>query len=169
MARRGSRSRGQKVIDNVRWLSFVGGSTSLAAGTVAVQILSATDSRDTIMRTRGDLVAGFSATKAPNVAVRVGVGMWVVPEGTGTTVLGSPLSDPDADWFYYSAFTLLYEEMVTDVIACQAALGYREVIDSKAMRRPGSDTEVQLVIENVTVGSAGAIFAFAAGRILLGN
>ncbi len=169
MARRGARGRGGKVIDNLRWIGWTGGTTSLAAGTVGVNVLGATATPDTIMRTRGDLIAGFTATVAPNVAVAVGVGMWVVPEGTGSTVLGSPLADANADWFYYSAFSLAYEEGVTDVIAAQQIMDYREAIDSKAMRRSKPDTEIQLVIENVTLGSAASVIVLTAGRFLVGN
>ena len=169
MARRGSRSRGGKVIDNLRWLGMSGDVNALAAGTVGVAILSSTASRDTIMRTRGQFMAYLDGVQAPGVRINCGVGLWVVPEGTGTTVLGSPLSDPDADWFWYDTFSLAYEEAVANVISLPGADTFRTVVDSKAMRRPGFDTEVQFVMENVTFGSSSAVNAVLSGRILLGN
>jgi hypothetical protein len=86
--------------------------------------------------------------------VRVGVGALVVQAGSGSTVIQSPLSDPDAPWLFYEVMTVGYEEMVTDVIDVPGLTSVRKTIDNKAMRvlRPGR--EVQLVFENQTLHTA---------------
>ncbi len=89
----------------------------------------------------------------------------MVPEGTGSTVLWSPLTDADAPWFYYSTFFLGYEEYVVDVIDSPVLTAYREIIDSKAMRRVRNQ-EVQLVVENTTIAGAVSVNIVAAGRML---
>jgi len=92
----------------------------------------------------------------------------LVPEGTGTTVTWSPITDSNAPWYFYTRFHLGYEEAVVDVVAYEGMGAYREVIDAKAMRRIRPDVEVQLVIEQATVGSAHAIQLGMAGRTLFG-
>jgi len=125
--------------------------------------------QDTIMRTRGQLMASIDGASAPGKAVRVGIGFVIVPEGTGSTVLWAPLTDPNAPWFFYSTFVLGYEEMVTDVVDVPGLSSYRETIDSKAMRKGPPDTEVQVVFENATILSASSVNLFVQGRFLLGN
>ncbi len=125
--------------------------------------------KDTILRTRGSLIGYLDGLSAGGTAVLISVGIWIVPEGTGTTVLASPFSDPNADWFYYSQFVLASEELVADVIDVPAATGYREVIDSKAMRIGMPDTEVQAVFENTTLLGATPVNVNVAGRFLLGQ
>ncbi len=162
--------RGQRLAR--RWLGFAtttSGLFALSAGTAAASLASAGNIKDTIMRTRGNLVGWIDAVGAPAKAALVSVGMIVVPEGTGTTVLQSPFTDPNADWFWYSQFLLAYEEMVTDVIDVPVITGYREVIDSKAMRIAPPDTEVQLVVENTSIDASVNINLHVAGRFLLGS
>ncbi len=169
MARRGSRSRGGKVIDNVHWLPFIGVSLAQAAGSAAISLVSTALTPFTIMRTRGTLVASIDGAGAPGGLVQVGVGMIVVPEGTGGTVLQSPINDANADWFWYETFVLGYEEMVTDVVDVPGITSFRATIDSKAMRRMLSDTEIQLVIEQATLATSRSVNVAVAGRVLLGN
>ncbi len=106
------------------------------------------------MRTRGMITCFADGLLAPGGAALITVGIWIVPEGTAATVLADPRSDENADWFYYSTFAIAYEEHVTDVIHNPVVSGYREVIDSKAMRISDSDTEVQMVVVNTTITSA---------------
>ncbi len=170
MARRFRGSgRGQRL--SRRWIGSSTGTAffALTAGTAAVQIFTPTAFRDTIMRTRGALIGYVDGAIAPFVAVLVSVGLWVVPEGTGSTVLADPFDDENADWFFYSQFLLGYEEHVVDVIDNPVAAGYREVIDSKAMRIANPDTEVQCVVTNTTVNGAGAINLHLAIRSLIGQ
>ncbi len=161
--------RRQRKIDQTRWVnsSFIFGAFS--AGTVAATVLAAQSSNDTILRTRGILRAWLDSTQAPGVGVDVAVGMCVVPDGPGTTVLWSPVTDANAPWFWYTRFTLAYEEMVTDVIDVPGMTSFTEVIDSKAMRKIPPDSEVQVVAENVTLLAAGSINVCSGSRMLLGR
>ncbi len=169
MARRGGRGRGEKVIDELRWQGFQGGALALGAGSAAVNLAGASTFPETIMRTRGQLVAWMDAGAQPAAGIDVAVGMVVVPDGTGTTVLWSPITDANAPWFFYSRFVIGYEEMVTDVVDVPGLSLYRELIDSKAMRRGRADTEIQLVVEQATLVAADAINVEVSGRFLLGR
>ena len=120
------------------------------------------------MRTRGNLVAYMDGAPNPGAFVEVGVGLIVVPEGQGSTVIWSPLSDANAPWFWYSCFMIGHEEPVTDVLQHPELLTFREIVDSKAMRKAPPDTEVQIVFENATVGLAGTVNVGFCGRVLLG-
>ena len=169
MARRGSRSRGEKVIDNVFWAGGTTSAFTLAAGSVAVNALVSSAQPFTLLRMRGNLVAFLDGASAPGKAVIIGVGLRMVPEGTGSTVLSAPLTDDEASWIYYSTFVLGYEEMVTDVIDVPGISSFREIIDNKAMRRVKPDTELQFVFENATLATAAAVNIAISCRFLLGN
>jgi len=157
-----------KKIDELNWHGVVGVG-AFAAGTFAVNLISASLGSFTIMRSRGEFTGSIDGTETPNAKAQITMGVWIVPEGTGTTVLASPVSDPNADWFIYETVVLGYEEMVTDVIGVQALMGFRNVIDSKAMRKMRSDTEVQVVFENNTLANGLSATVSFVGRILLGN
>ena len=164
-------ARRSKKIDFVHWSGFGAVATALSAGSLGATVGVGQHLPETIMRTRGTLLAWIDGAQSSGVGVNVGVGLHVVPAGTGATVLTAPLTDPDADWFYYTTFALAYEEYVSDVVYAPDAVSYREVIDSKAMRRSQQSTEVQLVFENATISglSGTAINAFVDGRILTGT
>ena len=121
------------------------------------------------MRTRGRWTAYLDGASAPGLAVLVSVGMIVVPEGTGTTVLQSPFTDPNANWFFYDEALVGYEESVNDVIDIPGLAIFRGEIDTKAMRIAVPDTEVQFVIEATTVSGAKTLNVHAHGRMLLGQ
>ena len=89
--------------------------------------------------------------------------------GSGTTVIQSPLTDPDAPWLFYERFHLGYEEMVIDVVDVPGITSFRKTIDSKAMRILREGREVQLVIENLTVNGAASIDCSFGFRMLLGT
>ena len=162
------RRRSGKKIDFVHWTPFTGGADALAAGTVATTLLAAQHDPETLLRIRGEVTVGIDATQAPGGRVLVSVGIILVPEGTGTTVLWSPFTDGDAPWIWYETVVLGYDEMVTDVIAVQALLGARRVIDNKAMRIIRNQ-ELQLVWENTTLTTAMAINGHVGGRTLSGT
>ncbi len=164
-----ARRRSGKKIDNLRWVGVFAGFLGQAAGASGLTALSATTMPDTIMRTRGTLTAWIDVLQAPAVAARVSIGLVKVPEGTGTTVLWSPFADTNAPWFWFTLFVLGYEEYVTDVVDCPGITSYREIIDSKVMRRVRPDEEVQLVIENTTFAGAVGVNVQFAGRVLLGS
>jgi len=151
---------------NRHWTAFGQGFLAQAAGTVAATVFTAGHIRETCMRVRGQLVAWLDGNEAPAVAAQIGIGMILVPEGTGATVLWSPLSDADAPWMWYSTFIIGYEEMVTDVIDIPGLTVFREEIDNKAKRIVRPDVEVQLVLENLTLNGALAVNTHIGGRIL---
>jgi len=166
MARR--RSRAGKKIDFVRWIGSTFSKDAFSAGTAAATLFSQT-LPVTIMRQRGELVIWHDGLTASPKSALIGVGLIVVPEGSGTTVTVSPITDPEADWFFYSSHVIGYEEAVTDVIDIPGLQLARERIDGKAMRRMGSTDEVQIVVENVTLLAATAVKVSAHFRTLLGS
>ena len=164
------RRRGAKKIDFTHWTGFKASVVNLAAGTNGVNIFAGQHLPETLLRTRGQLSAVFDGVLAgTGVTAEVGVGMILVPDGSGTTVTWSPLADPEAPWFWYSSFFLDYEEQVADVIGSPMVSAYRETIDSKAMRVVRSDTEVQLVFEQVATQGTGPVKINVNGRILSGT
>ena len=116
MPDRTRRSGFSKKIETVHWTYGSWQAAAQAAGTAAVNVLSAQHLPETLMRSRGEFVAVIDGAAAPNVGVSVAQGLILVPEGTGTTVLWSPITDGDAPWVWWDACHLIYDEMVTDVI-----------------------------------------------------
>ena len=155
-------------IDNVRWLGFGAQALAMPASAVGAQASSAGSVPETLLRTRGELLVAVDGAQAPGSLVRVGCGLILVPEGTGATVLWSPLTDSDAPWFWYWRGALGYEEMVTDVVDVPGMTSVREVIDSKAMRRVRNQ-EIQFVAENVSLSTAASVNIVINGRFLLGQ
>ena len=138
---------------------------ALAAGDLAFTIGAAQHNRETIIRIRGTVAAFIDGTQANGIGAIISMGICVVPEGTGTTVLWSPETDVDAPWMWYDTFLLAYEEMVTDVVDVPLITGYRTVIDSKSMRRI-RNSELQLVVSNATFSSTLSINVFIGGCCL---
>ena len=165
-----ARRRGSGKISETRWAGFSFAFFSQAAGSIAAQLSSASaTTRETILRTRGNLVAWVDATGAPARACDISVGIRLVPAGTGTTVLTDPFGEAAAPWFWYEEFVLGYEEMVTDVVDVSGITSFRAVIDSKAMRIWRPETEIQLVMTNTTLASATVVNLAVSGRFLIGD
>ena len=168
MGGRASRGGGRKA--DLHWVAFTGGATALGAGVFGAELkagLGAIGGRtQTLMRTRGNMVCWVDGAPAVGVLVLVSLGMHLVPEGTGSTVTVSPLTEPGAGWFYHEAVVIGYDEPVTDVIDVPGLSSVRSVIDIKAMRVIRPEIEIQLVIEATTVGGAGAINVHVVGRFL---
>ncbi len=164
------RGRFAKKIDAVHWTLFQEASVAQAAGSVGFMALAAQHLPETLLRIRGEWAASFSGSLANSRGVAVVAGLICVPEGTGTTVLWSPITDGDAPWVWWDALQLLYEEQVTDVVASQVANSGRRVIDSKAMRK-SRNMELQLVVEQATISGLAAanINATFTGRVLAGS
>jgi len=159
-----------KKIDVLRWVGFNAFAPSFSSGSpVAVLILTAGSAPETIMRTRGQLVSYVPTLVAPGISAQVAVGIHIVPEGTGTTILQDPLDDANADWFYYTRFVIGHEESVTDNIGSPVLAGYRETIDVKAMRIGKADTEVQIVFAQLTLAATMSVAVNVGGRFLLGS
>ena len=161
------RGRFQKKIDTVHW-TYGSWSFSQGAGTSAVNVFSAQHLPETLLRTRGEYVSFVDGVQAPNSLLGIGVGLIQVPEGTGTTVLWSPISDGDAPWIWVDYAILGYEEMVTDVIDIPGLTSVRRVIDSKAMRKI-RNTEIQCVVENATIQNAANVRIEGQVRMLAGS
>ena len=164
-----SRSKGHdKVIDVLRW----GGSNhffgAMAAGSVA-QTYITDGATETIMRIRGELLCYMDGASAPAKLTEIAIGAMVVQAGSSTTVIQKPLTDPDAPWFFYERFSIGYEEGVIDVVDYGGVTWFRKSIDVKVMRifRPGR--EVQLVAENITLGTASSVNMSFSSRVLLGS
>ena len=157
-----------KKIDVVHWTYGSFNATAFAAGTVAANVFPAQHLSETLLRTRGEWIVGIDAGQAPGIVVSVAVGLILVPEGTGTTVLWSPITDGDAPWLWWDTMNLRYEELVTDVIQPSEQSGGRRVIDSKAMRKV-RNREIQFVAENATVETLGSVNITGAVRVLSGS
>jgi len=170
MANRSRSRRPGKTIDNLRWS---GGSAvavqGLSAGSSAVNVLAAGVPRETIMRTRGEVLVFVDGTQAPAGLAIISMGLVLVPEGQGTTVIWDPFGDTEAPWFWYQETFIGYEEAVTDVIDVPGITSHRIIVDSKAMRRANVDEEVQFVVTNTTATSARTVNVAAGFRFLLGN
>jgi len=166
MARR--RSGHGKRIDYTHWTYFSASNLAIGAGTAAATLNAAVHEPETLLRIRGSLSCYMDGASAPGKLVSIGVGIILVPEGTGTTQLWTPITDGDAPWIWVSYFEIAYEEMVTDVIDVPGMTSYREVIDSKAMRVIRNQ-ELQYVVENATIGSAASVNVALSGRVLTGK
>ncbi len=90
-----ARRRSGKKIDFVHW-TLSNTAVSLGAGTSAVTMLAAQHLSETLLRIRGSLTAHIEGVLTPNVGANIGVGVILVPEGTGSTVTWSPPSAPPA-------------------------------------------------------------------------
>ncbi len=163
-----ARRRSGKKIDFVHWTGFQDSILTRSAGISAKQLFPAQHDPETLMRMRGNLLVSLDATQAPGSLVQIAVGAILVPEGTGTTVLWSPATDPDAPWIWYEIFVVGYEEMVTDVVDVPGLSIFRSVIDNKAMRIIRNQ-EIQWSVENVTVAAAAAVNVTLSGRALFGT
>jgi len=170
VARARGRARAGKTIDNLRW---TGGNaivaSALTAGSVAVVALAAGVPRETIMRTRGEVLVTLDGQQTPSGLVLISMGLVLVPEGQGTTVIWDPFGDSEAPWFWFRETFVGYDEGVTDVIDFPGMTTSRMIVDSKAMRRANVDEEIQFVVTNTTVDGARQVNVGAAFRFLLGN
>jgi len=162
------RRRGGKKISFVHWTIFSKSFLAFGAGTVAATALAAQHEPETLLRIRGNLFAGADGNPVTGAFALIAVGLVLVPEGTGTTVLWSPFADGDAPWIWTESFAVGYEEMVTDVIDTPGLSSVRKAIDSKSMRIIRNQ-EVQLVAENVTLGGALTMNVNVSGRVLSGT
>ncbi len=158
----GRRSSRMKV-----WRNFSVGAFAQSAGSVAVMAFASEQLREkTLIRIRGNIVTWVDGVAAPATAAIVTLGLIVVPEGTGTTVLQAPFTDSQRPWIWYESFMVGYEEMVTDVIDIPALTSFRAVIDSKSMRKVPPDSELQMVFENTTSNGAETVNTCVEGRVL---
>ncbi len=159
------RRRSGRKIDFTHWTGGRILAAALAAGTNGQTFMAAQHLPETLLRFRGNLLAYADGAQAPGGLAAVAVGLIKVPEGTGTTVLWSPVTDTDAPWIWYEQFGIGYEEYVTDAISAPGVSVFRSTIDSKAMRIQQNE-ELQVVVENFTLLSAISVNVLVSGRTL---
>ena len=163
-------ARPAKTIHSLRW---AGGNaiTALAqtAGSSAAVALASGAPRETVMRTRGEVLVMLDAPSDVNRGVLVSMGLVLMPQGQGTTVIWDPFGDSEAPWFWYPETFLGYDEYVTDVIDGAGGPVSTIVVDSKAMRKANVDEEIQFVVTNTTVNGAQGINVLASFRFLIGH
>jgi len=162
------RRRSGKKIDFVHWSYGSGNVQALSAAAAAVNVFPALHEPETLLRLRGECICYIDGAQAPGVLSAQGVGLILVPEGTGTTVLWSPIVDGDAPWIWVWYPQLGYEEAVVDAVDVPAISGARMVIDNKAMRIIRNQ-EIQMVCENATVKSAVGVNTSMQVRALTGK
>ena len=136
----------------------------MIAGTFA----AAQHDPETWLRFRGSHLCYVDGVSAPGKLCSIGVGLILVPEGTGSSVLWSPITDGDAPWIWVSYFEVGYEESVIDVVDMPGVTTFRETIDNKAMRIIRNQ-EVQVVLENATINGATAVNWSMFGRAFSGT
>ncbi len=163
------RSNSSPKIRNLRWGRSVSRFNAQSAGTAALVFITAADTQDTIMRMHLEICAWIDAVQTPSKLIDVAVGAIVMPEGQGTTVVSSPITDDTAPWIFYERFVLGYEEYVTDVIDSPGLTTFRKTIDVKSMRILRPDREVQLVFEQATIVTAAACNLTVSASVLLGQ
>ena len=157
-------------IDSTRWAGFNGIFSSISAGSFAISFgAGILRQHETILRTRGNLVGWIDGLGAPGRAVLISMGLHLVPEGTGTTVLAEPFADDNESWFYHESFCVGTEEFVTDVIDVPGLSAFRATVDSKVMRKMKSGQEIQAVITNTTLLAASAVNVSLNVRFLFGQ
>ncbi len=163
------RSGYAKKIDTVHWTGLGAVWLDQTAGSTGRAGFAAQHLPETFLRFRGEWGCTLDSGIAPGVGVSIAIGLIMVPEGTGTTVLWSPATDADAPWIWWDTACLIYEEQVTDVVASNTR-DMRRVVDSKAMRKV-RNSELQFVVENATLSgfAAGAAQIWVDGRGLAGS
>ena len=129
-----ARRRGTKKIDYTHWSRLSFATLGLAAGTVGITSIPAVHEPETLLRMRGGLTAYVDGVQTSGDSATIAVGLILVPEGTGTTVLWSPISDADAPWIWVDNFLLGVELSLSTTQLVDNLLSYRSVMDSKAMR-----------------------------------
>jgi len=163
-----ARRRTGKKIDFVHWTTSFASVLGQGSGAAARTLLAAQHLPETLMRMRGESVVYLDGAQAPPQLVIVEVGIILVPEGTGTTVLWSPTADGDAPWIWWDTYFIGHEEYVTDALQSVMINGARRVVDSKAMRIVRNQ-EVQYVVENTAIIGVENINAMCSVRVLAGK
>ena len=166
--------KGGKVITSTSWEIIGASILAMSAGTAAVAVRLAIPGigggiHETLLRTRGWLTAWLDGTQVPGALTIVSVGLRLASEGSGGTVTVSPFTEGGYPWFFHESFVLGYEETVTDVIQIPALSGIRMRVDDKAMRKIRPAEELQMVVENTTIGTAANVNVAINGRWLFGR
>ena len=162
-------ARRVKKMDNLFWGVATGFFAGQSAGPAALNFITTPTLPATLLRLRGEVICYLDGAGASSELIRVHMGIILVPEGSGTTVVYDPHLDPNAPWLYHQIVHLGYEERVTDVVDSPVTSAARYVIDNKAMRRIRPDVEAQFCMTNETVGGAEAVNVVYGIRVLQGH
>ncbi len=152
---------------DLRWTFGSSSFAAQGAGSASNVIVSSGSTSQTLVRTRGNLLAYVDAAQVPGGLVQVAIGMLVVQAGSTATSL--PLTDGEAPFFYYDAFAIGYEEMVIDVVDVPGITSYRKEIDVKAMRVIRPDQDIVLIVEQASILSAQSINVNVTARFLFSD
>ncbi len=148
------------------WEGVTTTSLGLPAANATEAVIFTGDRAETIQRVRGEVTAWLDAAgSAATDNCVVGVGLIVVPI-TGTAGVSS-ITQPGADWLWYSVVPL-DAAGATVVDNASIASVARVEVDSKAMRRWGSENGLALVGE-LSTGDFAAVTLTGGVRILTGN
>ena len=124
--------------------------------------------RATVARIRGSYVMGFTPTAAAD-SMRVGLGIIVATADAvtaGVASLPGPITDPDASWLW-----VVYEELRSGAATAQdlqsVTQAVRGVIDTKAMRRTGTNDNLIFIAEGFITGGTPTALVSGVARVLI--
>ena len=119
----------------------------------------------TLVRTRGGLTVYADDSSTPGSFGVIGAGLMIVTaSAVAAGGVPSPLVDPGNDWFWWDSFSV--GSAAADVIGEEVTV-HRKVIDSKAMRKVGSNEVVILVTELQTCEGTMVVNLCGAIRFLM--
>ena len=165
MARRRTRGGGRKA--DLRWTlsqtEILGRNAGNPTGAQAVVTAGVTS--QTLMRVRGTFYAMIVGTPTVTDIVQCGIGLLVVPGGSGAVVTSSPLTDGEAPFLWFEAFHLNTQS--AGATNANGPQFWRNVVDNKAMRVIRPDQEIQLVVEvSDAVGTSTVDFGLMARYLI---
>ncbi len=173
MARRPQSLRGRSGgIHNKEWESVCIATTSLdiAAGTLLSFALFVADEAETLLRTRGQIMAHFDPF-AINESVTLGVGLAMVSARAAAAGAGSlprPISEGSYPWLWHGF--LMCDSFGPTLTAIDYPLVHRLEVDSKAMRKVKEDEQMVLMFEVCDSNDLGGLVTLSGGfRALTGD
>jgi len=144
-------------------LSFIAQTQVVAAGVAQFSLFQA-DKAETLMRIRGSVSAQLDlGGSTASDACTIGFGLIV--GSRGSTIGASPLTDGNANWLWFTAFTLAAEYPVA-VGSNQLLQQHRVEVDNKAMRKLREDEDIFLIVENQDANGAPVVLVNGVFRAL---
>ena len=143
------------------WELSRGSSLAVAAGVITQFEAFISDTAETLMRLRGDVIItldGGGSAATDTIVVAWGV----IRSAAGSSDVGvSPITEGGANWLAYGIATLTTEVAVGS-IAASLATTVRWPVDSKAMRRLRENESLYVIFESAdVVGAPSTNLAFA--------
>jgi len=158
-------TRGRSPRRQTGWEVGPGGSTAESFSISSAQILGAglTANVDglTIVRIRGSLQAYLLSVDAAGAGFHFGMGIGVVSAdafGVGVSAVPDPIADADWDgWMYHRFFDLhSFSATISQNFGPSGLAAIQFEVDTKAMRKIGTNDVLMAVLESVEAGSATA-------------